>query len=132
MEITQTRQQGRVPVTVFHIKGDIDAETFEQLETQARQVINAGARYLILDLSQVGYISSYGIRGISQIYSWLREAGNDESDAVVSQGVRDGSYKSAHLKLVNLAPAVQKVMIATGMDMFLEFHSDLTRAVASF
>jgi anti-anti-sigma factor len=132
MEITQVREQARVPVTVFHIKGDIDADSFEQLETAARGAIHNGARYLVLDLGQVGYISSYGIRGISQIYTWLREAAKDESDASVSQGVRDGSYKSPHLKLVNLSPAVEKVMSATGLDMFLEFHRDLNRAVASF
>ena len=132
MDITVSRQQGRVPVTVFHIQGDIDANTFDQLEAQARQSIQDGTRYLALDLSQVIYISSYGIRGISQIYTWLREAARDENDADVSRGVRDGSYKSPHLKLVNPSPAVVKVMSATGLDMFLEFHSDLQGAVASF
>jgi anti-anti-sigma factor len=132
MEIAISRQQSRVPVTVFHIKGDIDANTFDQLQAQARQAIQDGTRYLVLDLGQVAYISSYGIRGISQIYTWLREAAKDENEAAVSQGVRDGSYKSPHLKLVDPAPAVLKVMTATGLDMFLEFHTDLKQAVASF
>ena len=37
MEINVSQQQGRVPVTVFHIKGDIDAQTSGELESQAQQ-----------------------------------------------------------------------------------------------
>jgi anti-anti-sigma regulatory factor len=132
LEISIAHLQGRVPVTVFHIRGDIDANTFDQLEGQARLFIQDGTRYLALELGEVAYISSYGIRGISQIYRWLREAANDETDEEVSQGVRAGTYKSPHLKLVNPSPAVLRVMSATGLDMYLEVHYDLKHSVASF
>jgi anti-anti-sigma factor len=58
MEITISQEQGRVPVTVFHIQGDIDAQTYEQLEAQVRQAIQAGTHYLLLDMSQVPYVST--------------------------------------------------------------------------
>ena len=132
MEITVSDEQGRVPVKVFHIRGDIDAESFEQLEAQAQQAINDGSRFLVLDLAEVAYISSYGIRGISQIFSWLRSTVGGEESAAISKGVRDGTYKSHHLKLANVSRQVEKVLSTAGMDMFLEIYSDLKQAVDSF
>jgi anti-anti-sigma factor len=132
MEITVSDEQGRVPVKVFHIQGDIDAESFEQLETQAQQAIKDGSQYLVLDLAQVSYISSYGIRGISQIFSWLRANAEGEDSATLSKGLRDGTFKSHHLKLANPSRQVEKVLSTAGMDMFLEIHNDLKRAVDSF
>jgi anti-anti-sigma factor len=132
MEIMVSHQQGRVPVTIFHIKGDLNTETYEQFQAQAQQALQAGTRYLLLDLSEVPYVSSYGIRGISQVFTWLRDTRQGESEADVSQGLRDGSFKSPHLKLFNPSRRVLQVLTKAGIDMFLEVHSDLQEAVASF
>ena len=132
MEIVVSQQPGQVPVTVFHIKGDINTETFDQLESQARQAIQSGVRCLVLDLEQVGYVSSYGIRAISQIFTWLRESSHGQDDAAVSKGLRDGTFKSPHLKLLKPSQQVLKVLSMAGVDMFLEIHTDLKQAVASF
>jgi anti-anti-sigma factor len=131
MEIVISHQQGRVPVTVFHVKGDINTETYEQLQAQAQQALKAGTRYLLLDLAEVPYVSSYGIRAISQLFTWLRGA-SGESEATVQQGLRDGTWKSPHLKLLNPSPQVLKVLTTAGVDMFLEIHTDLKQAFASF
>jgi anti-anti-sigma factor len=132
MEILVSHQQGRVPVTVFHVKGEINTETHEQLQTQAEQVIQTGTRHLVLDLAEVPYVSSYGIRAISQIFTWLRDASQGESAETVSKGMRDGTFKSSHLKLVTPSHQVLTVLTTAGIDMFLEIHSDLEQAVASF
>jgi len=136
MEIVVSHQQGRVPVTVFHIKGDINAETFDQLQAQARQAIQSGARYLLLDLEQVAYVSSYGIRAISQVFAWLRDgagaSSHGEDDATLSKGLRDGTFKSPHLKLLKPSQQVLRVLSMAGVDMFLEIHTDLKQAIASF
>jgi len=86
MEIKVSQEQSQVPVTVFHIKGDINTETFEQLQAQAQQAIQAGTRHLLLDLAQVSYVSSYGIRAISQIFTWLRDSAQDQDPAAMSKG----------------------------------------------
>ena len=132
MEIMVSHQQGRVPVTVFRIKGDLNAETYEQFQTQVQQVFQTGTRYLLLDLAEVSYVSSYGIRAISQAFAWLRDTGQGESDAAVSKGLRDGSFKSPHLKLLNPSRQVLQVLRMAGIDMFLEIHGNLQGAVASF
>jgi anti-anti-sigma factor len=132
MEITVSSEQGRVPVKVFHIIGDVDTESYEQLQTRARQEINAGTRYIVLDLADVPYISSYGIRAISQIFNWLRDSSKDESDSEISQGVRSGTYQSHHLKLVNPSSRVMKVLKETGLDMYVQVDHDVRTAVSSF
>jgi hypothetical protein len=39
MEIVVSQELGRVPITVFHIQGDINTETYDPLQTQAQQAI---------------------------------------------------------------------------------------------
>ena len=130
MEIHVSQEQARVPVTVFHITGDIDTSNYDQLESRVQQAIQTGMRFLLLDLSQVAFISSYGIRAISQIFTWLRD--ESEGDQTLSQGLRDGKFKAHHLKLVNVTPNVRRVLTTTGVDMFIEIHSDLKKALDSF
>lgn len=132
MEIRVTNEQGRVPVTVFHIKGDIDANTYEQFQAEARQAIEAGTRFLVLDMKEVPYVSSYGIRAISQVFTWLRDASQDEDQAAISKGVRDGTFQSHHLVIVNPSAHVLKVLTDTGMDMYMGIEGDLKKAVTSF
>ena len=132
MEIQVSNQPGQVPVTVFHIVGDIDTHTYQQLQTQAEQAHAAGAGNLVLDLAQVGYVSSAGIRAINHIYTLLRTNAAAESDSAVRQGLNAGTFKSPHLKLARLNHRVSEALKVAGVDMFLEIHPDLETALASY
>jgi len=50
----------------------------------------------------------------------------------MAQGLRDGTFKSPHLKLLSPSPQVLEVLKIAGVDMFLEVHRELQEAVASF
>ncbi|MBI3243057.1 MAG: STAS domain-containing protein [Chloroflexi bacterium] len=132
MEITVSQKQGRVPVTVFHIKGDVDTTTYEQLQAQARQAFESGTRNLLLDLAEVPYVSSAGIRALNNMFNLLRADTPEESDEAIGKGLRDGTFKSPHLKLLNPTSRVTGVLSVAGVDMFLETHHDLQAAIASF
>jgi anti-anti-sigma regulatory factor len=132
MDISISQQQGNVPVTVFHIRGDINANTYEDLLKQAEQSVQSGARDLVLDMSEVPYMSSAGIRALNAIFRMMRGDSPAESDEAMSKGLRDGSFKSPHLKLVNPNRNVQEVLKMAGFDMFLEIHRNLKDAVASY
>ena len=132
MQIQVSNQPGRVPVTIFHIVGDIDTHTYQALEAQAREAHAAGAKNIVLDLTHVGYVSSAGIRAINVIYSLLRTAAPAESDEAVRQGINAGTYKSPHLKLAYLNQRVSEALRVAGVDMFLEIHPDWQAAVASY
>ena len=132
MEISAVQQAGRVPVTVFHIKGDIDSTTYQQSQTQIEQAVQAGAHDIVLDLTQVDYLSSAGIRMLSHLFNLLRGNLPEESDAAMKQGIRDGTFKSPHLKLVSPTPRVAEVLKMSGLDMMIESYHSVPEAVASF
>lgn len=132
LQITISEQQGRVPVTIFQLNGAIDANSFDLLKNQARQAFEAGARNLLLDLSKVSYISSAGLSTVHVIFMMLRGDTPTESDETIKQGLRDGTFKSPHLKLLNPSPAVLETLSLMGFDMFLEIHHNLKEAIASF
>jgi anti-anti-sigma regulatory factor len=132
MDIKVTQEQGRVPVTVLHLTGDLSGETYQQLQDCAKQAIDGGARYLLINMAGVNFMGSAGIRAINQIFNWMRSLPDGEDEAAIPAGLRDGSYKSRRLKLTNLNQQVQKTLSVTGIDMFLEFCTDLPKAIASF
>ena len=132
LSIASETVQGRVPVTVFHLDGEIDSNSYEELQSQAKQAFDSGSRSLLLDLAKVGYISSAGIRALHYIFNLLRGDSASESDEAIRKGLRDGTFKSPHLKLLNPQPKVQQVLKSTGYDMVLEIYTDMKAAVNSF
>lgn len=125
MEIIIAQEQARVPVTVMHVDGSLDAVTSDQFQARALEAVDAGHRDLLLDLQQVPYLSSAGLRVINLIFARLNP---DSSGA----GVLTGKMKSPHLKLLNPTPRVLQVLQMAGYDMFLEIHHNLRDALASF
>lgn len=132
MEIVVSQENGRVPITVFRISGEIAAGTYRQLEQQADEAFEAGTRDLLLDLTDVTFLSSSGLRAIHHIFMLLRTDSPEDSDDTVRKGVVAGTYRSPHLKLLNPSPTVLQALKLAGFDMFLEVHSDLSEAIASF
>jgi anti-anti-sigma factor len=132
MEITVTQEQGRVPVTILHVKGDVNAATVDQFQAQAQQVCDDGARDMLIDLSGVSILSSAGLRALHSIFNILRSDSTEESDESMRKGLVDGTFKSPHLKLLKPNQNVNQVLHMSGFDMFLEIYDDLKEAIASY
>jgi anti-anti-sigma factor len=132
MDITTTTATGRVPVTILRVKGDLDASTYQQFEARAADTIKEGARDLLLDLTYVPYISSAGLRAFNSLYQKLHSDESNMSMKDVEQGIRDGTYKSPHLKLLNPCPRVLEVLDLAGFSMFLDIHHAETDAIRAF
>jgi len=132
MEIAVSYEQGRVPVTVLHVQGEINANSYEQLQAQAQAAVEAGTRDMLLDLAEVTYISSAGLRALHYAFTLVRTDSPAESDAALSKGLRDGTWRSPHFKLLNPQPSVLEILKTTGFDMYLEIHHNFRDAVASF
>jgi len=133
MELVVTKQQAKVPVTVYRITGDIDGNSYRLLENQAKTDIEAGARFILLDMTDVGYVSSAGLRTFHWIYARLsEEEATAEAAKQRSAGLRDGTYKSPHLKLYKPSKRVVQAMSLAGYDMFLESFDDFQTALDSF
>lgn len=132
MEITVSKQQGKQPVTVFHIQGEITADTAGQLLTEAERSVEEGTRNLLLDLSNVPYIGSFGIRALSSIITLLHRASSDQTEDELRKAMREDGPKSKHLKLLNPNRQVNKVLATTGIDLALDTYYDLEKAVESY
>ena len=130
MDIIVSQEQGQVPVTVFHIKGEIISDA--QLNAKVEDAFRAGTRDLLLDLREVPYMSSQGLRALHYIYTLLRTDAPAENDEAVKAGIAAGTFASPHLKLLGPSAKTLEVLKMTGYDMFLEIHNDLNEAVASF
>ena len=132
MDVTVTQENGRVPVTVVHVAGDTDSASAGEFEKKVMEVIDAGARHLVLDLSKVPYMSSAGLRALQSIFDRLRELSAGESNKEMYRKINEGTFISPHLKLLNPTKEVVEVLKMTGFDMLVSIENDLNKAVASF
>jgi anti-sigma B factor antagonist len=101
-----------VDVTIVDVKGRIDSNSAKSLGDQLTGLVGAGRSRLVVDLSQVDYISSAGFRVLLVASRQAEEA--------------DGT-----LALCCLSPEVQKLFeLAAFTDLF-EIHLSRPRAVTA-
>jgi anti-anti-sigma factor len=134
MEMKISTESGRVPVTVIHVDGNIDSSTYEQFQSTASRLIEEGARYILVDLSHAPFVSSAGLRALHSLFNELRSRNPDAnlSDEQLKRGISAGTYKSPHLKLLNLSPETRTAFETSGFDMFIDTFTDRNKAIASF
>lgn len=134
MDIQVTTENGRVPVTVMHVDGNIDANSYEQFQSKAEELIEEGARHLLIDLTNSPFVSSAGLRALHHIFNKLRakDTSSSASEQEVRRGISAGTYKSPHLKLLNLSRETKTAFELSGFDMFIQTFDDRQAALASF
>jgi anti-anti-sigma factor len=132
MEINLTMMNGRVPIQIMHVHGDIDSANYEAFEANASDLIKNGTQYILLDLANTTFIGSAGLRAIHSIYNQLRAAKPDMSEDEIRKGINSGTYKSPYLKILNLSTDTKKAFSLGGFDMYIETYNDLSTAIASF
>ena len=134
MEIKVSTENGRVPVTVLHVDGNIDSSTYEQFQSTAQKLIEGGSRYMLIDLSHAPFVSSAGLRALHALFNELRSKNPEANltDEQMKKGISAGTYKSPHLKLLNLSPETRTAFETSGFDMYIETFTDRNAALASF
>jgi anti-anti-sigma factor len=134
MEIQIHTENGRVPVTVLQLSGKLDSSTYQAFESQADELIKNGARYILLDLSDCGYIGSAGFRALNHIHKNLRAAHLDDNpmDEEVSKGMGAGTGKSPYLKLLKLSQEIRTAFELSGFHAYLDTYSNMKTAIDSF
>ena len=134
MEITTSTENRSVPITVMHIHGNIDSTTYESFTAYTKQLIQSGAQYILLDLSNSPFISSAGLRTLHGIFKQLSTLYPDPnfSESEIKQRIGQGVYKSPYLKLLNLSKETQTAFTLSGFDLFIETFTDKEQALASF
>lgn len=136
MNIVISQAHGRVPVSVMQIDGKLDGQTYQDLIGKARDIYEAGARDILIDLTELTYISSAGLVALHTIALLLRgEVLPDHEHGWASvksmdRGRDEGMQK--HIKLFNPQPVVNSVLEMVGFLQMFEVFSDREAAVQSF
>ena len=68
LRIIKEQVQGKVHVTVLHLRGWLDMQSEELLVVAARDAYEEGSRYLLIDLAEVITLTSAGIRAMQKVY----------------------------------------------------------------
>jgi anti-anti-sigma factor len=118
LKITQEQVQGRVPVTVFHLEGWLDAQSEERLLAAAKEAHNAGSRYLLLDLAGVEALTSAGMRAMQKVYKIYTPL--------------EDHFKVSYVKLCNAPPQVYHILGITGFLHNVPNYESQDNAVAAF
>mgnify|MGYP000017532425 FL=1 len=136
MEINVSKQSGKVEVTILRLNGELDGQTYQKLIDQAKQLYASGARDLLLDMSELTYVSSAGLVAMHTIALLLRGEAVPDSDngwASMKSAKKVADEKlQEHMKLLNPRPEVRSVLEMVGFDRAFEIHSNLEDAVRSF
>lgn len=123
MNISISEEQGRIPVTVFHVTGRINLGNADELTRRVQNSYQGGMRDLILDLSGVDSLTSAGLRAILIIMKLLNTDSTDNPSS---------SDKSQHVKLLSPTEYVLITMKTAGFDRYLDIYESLPEALASF
>lgn len=110
MNITERTEKN---VAVFVVEGRIDSEGAVDLDLALSTALSEDKYQVILNLAEVRYINSAGLRTLADILTQCKHNGGD-------------------LKLVALNPKVKRVMEIIGFDKFFNVYSSMTEAIASF
>ena len=135
MEINVSQENGKVAVNVVHIKGDLDASSYLDLVNTAQKLYDAGARHLLLDLTDLAFISSAGLASLHIVTKMFRGETADPEDGWGTYKGIDRERESGlqrNVKLFNPSADVDKVLDTVGFKQFLEIYQDLDEAVDSF
>jgi anti-anti-sigma regulatory factor len=131
MEISISIEQAKEPVAVMRLKGSLDASNFLEVVTKAQEIYQNPARDLIIDLSEVPFISSAGLVAIHKIallYSGVPQGveENTRPDATHNSSAR------RHVKLLSPPLVVDQILETTGLKLFFKVFTDLDSALKSF
>ena len=118
LKITSEQKQASVDVTVFHIRGWLDAQSEEQLLQEARNAYEGGSRFLLINMSELDTITSAGIRGLQKLYQMFTP--------------KEDRMKLAHLKLCSAPPQIYNVLGITGFLHNIPMYENVEDALESF
>jgi anti-anti-sigma factor len=110
MNITEREEKG---VSVFTLEGRIDSQGAISLDAALQAAVSAGKHKMVLDMAEVNYISSAGLRTLADVSTKNAEKGGD-------------------LKLVALQRKVLRVFRIIGFDKLFAIYDTLEAAIADF
>lgn len=131
-----THEAGANGVTVLRLQGDLDASTFETLIERGRELYASGARALLIDMAEVGYMGSSGLVALHSVALIL--CGQEPPDPEMGWGAFHALQDDvegdgvSRVKILRPQPSVVRTLERTGLATFIEIHDDEQAALDSF
>lgn len=132
LEIEINLQNARVPVHVISLRGEIDSSNYKVFQTQSESAVVSGARRILIEMSELTYISSAGLRVIHHLFNSLRAFHRDVDDDELRKRMSAGTYRAPYLKVASLSPRVREAFELSGFDVYIEVHESVESALQSF
>lgn len=123
-------------VIVLKLGGELDGQSYQELISKAQDVYKEGAKNLLLDLTDLIYVSSAGLVALHFIALLSRgeklpDTENGWSALKSVDRSREGGVQK-NVKLLNPRPEVLNVLEMVGFSTFFEIYTDKQKAIASF
>lgn len=99
---------------VIHVEGRVDSSTAPQLNSAFESLINAGHFHIILDLSNVSFMSSAGLR------------------AMINAQKACKRYNRGEVVLASVPAPIHSALDLAGFIPLFSIFADVTAAVGSF
>jgi anti-anti-sigma regulatory factor len=136
MNISVSQAQGKVPVTVLKLDGQLDGQNYQELIAKAQELYSAGGRDFLLDLSNLTYISSAGLVALHSVALLARGEELPDTEggwsAYRSMGRSAEAGMQKHVKLLNPRSEIMNVLDMVGFGNVFEIFTNLDDAVNSF
>jgi anti-anti-sigma regulatory factor len=138
VEITEEKVLAKVPVTIIKLSGKLDATCYQEVIDRARQAYQAGDRHLLLDMSEVDFMSSSGLVALHSTALVMRgealASSNNGWSAIhaISDYIDESSGFEKHFKLLKPQERVLSTLVKTGFDQTFEIFQEREAALASF
>ena len=110
MNITENQRNG---IRIIQPQGRVDSEGALDLELSLQEGYKAGSYRVILDLSQVSYINSAGLRVLAAMLTQNQDNGGD-------------------LLLASPTPKIRRILHIIGFDNFFSLFDNIESAVQGF
>jgi anti-anti-sigma factor len=137
MQTTVERVEGAVPVTVMALSGELDASNYLRLVDDVKPLYAGGARHLLLDMTDLTFISSSGLVSLYSILKVMQ--GEEPPDPEygwsalhsMERDAEEGNTQNV-VRLAGMQPAVADVITRTGLDALFPSSPDRESGIAAF
>jgi anti-anti-sigma regulatory factor len=140
MKMNITKTERPIPIVILHLEGTLDGANFNKLIEKSKMLFADGARDLVLDLSDLTFISSAGLGALHQVALLFRGKNNPKKETWA--GYRWATYRNIkrdhdlrrqeHVKLLSPTKEVREVLEMIGFDSLFEIYTSMPQALESF
>jgi anti-sigma B factor antagonist len=87
MDMLSIETDNRQSVSVMKVKGRVDSETAPELDDALTKLLQNNKNKIVLNLQDVNYMSSAGLRAMVKAYQSANKSGGDVRLAAVSEPI---------------------------------------------